>query len=89
MGKAAFAPLFLERGTAAGLVWAVFWLALRVWEAAAKFRCCCPEVSVSFNVDDTPLEAEDDCPVRIVEKLAVAATGLVEILENGLLLEVA
>jgi hypothetical protein len=46
-------------------------------------------VSISFHVDNISLEAEDDCPVRLVQKLAVATIGLVALLEQKLKLEVA
>ncbi len=55
-------PLFPERGIAAGSAWAVFEFAVCMWEAADKFKCSYPEVSISFTVDDIPLEAEDDRP---------------------------
>ncbi len=63
--KAAGEPIFPARGIAAGSAWAVFELALCMWEAAVKFKCSYPEVVISFHVDDTPLESEDVCPDRL------------------------
>ncbi len=61
---------------------AVFELSLCMWEAAVRFKCV-PKVAISFRVDDLLLEAEDDCPTRLVTKLAAATVGLIAILKTS------
>ncbi len=66
-----------------------FELSRCMWEGAVRFKSSHLEVAISFHVDDVPLDAEDECPVTLVKKLAQATEGFIGILEGELKLPVA